>query len=88
MCVKKAPIINAQLQGKYEEYVKGNEFPTFPEALETGNIRKMIGVSSERIEEALKFLKIDLKILNRRSNILWDILLATEQDAKQLGGEF
>lgn len=36
--------------------------------------------------EVLKTLKIYPKVLARRTNALWDILLPTEQDAKQLAG--
>lgn len=38
------------------------------------------------MEEALKSLKVGPKILARRSNALWDILLNTEEEAKQLTG--
>lgn len=38
------------------------------------------------MEEALKALKINPKVLARRTNALWDILLATEQQAKVLAG--
>lgn len=82
------------MQEKYAEYTRGNEFITIPEALNavhtrtisllTTNVksRKLIGVIRESIEKALK----SHKILARGSNALWDILLATEQEAKQVAG--
>lgn len=45
---------------------------------------KLIAVSRETIEEALKNLSIEPKMLPRRSNVMWNILLATEQEARQL----
>lgn len=83
---------------KYEKYIKGNEFVTIPEALYAINTRtisllttdiksrKLIGVSREAMEEAAKSLRIAPKILARRINALWDLLLATEQEAKALTG--
>lgn len=38
------------------------------------------------MEEILKTLKINSKVLARRTFVIWDILLPTEQDAKQLVG--
>lgn len=38
------------------------------------------------MEKALKILHIGTKILARRSNALWDILLATKEEAKMLAG--
>lgn len=38
------------------------------------------------MEEVLKTLKINPKVLARRTNVIWDILLPTEQEAKQLAG--
>lgn len=38
------------------------------------------------MEEALKCLKIVPKILCKRSNAMWDILLASEEETKQLSG--
>lgn len=38
------------------------------------------------MEEALKTLNISPKILARRTNALWDILLQTEEQAKRLAG--
>lgn len=43
---------------------------------------KLVGVSKEDIEEALKCFKIVLKILAKYSNAMWDILLASEEEAK------
>lgn len=47
---------------------------------------KLIGVSSESMEIALKSLQITSKVLTRRTNALWDLLLSTEQQAKELAG--
>lgn len=38
------------------------------------------------MEEALRSLNIVAKMLARRTTALWDILLGTEQEAKQLAG--
>lgn len=38
------------------------------------------------MEKALKTLHISPKVLARRTNALWDILLPTEQQAKELAG--
>lgn len=38
------------------------------------------------MEEAFKTLNISPKILTRRSNAMWHILLTTEQEARQLAG--
>lgn len=46
----------------------------------------MSGVSREAVEEALKYLKIVLKILAKRSHLMWNILLASEMEAKELAG--
>lgn len=46
--------------------------------------RKLIGVRKETMEKALNSLSIKPKVLAKRSNAIWDILLATKQEAKQL----
>lgn len=48
--------------------------------------RKLTVVSREMMEEALKTLNIGAKILSRRSSMMWDILLASEEAAKALAG--
>lgn len=55
-------------------------------SLLTTNVKaqKFIRVSRETMEEALKSLNIVPKVKARRSNAMWDILQATEQEAKQL----
>lgn len=95
---KKDSAYYEQQREKYEKYLNGNEFLTIPEALDSLNARiislltsdvkswKLIGVSRETMEEILKSLNIALKVLARRSSAIWDILLATEQEAKQLAG--
>lgn len=44
--------------------------------------QKYIAVNKAIIEEALKTLNIGEKVLARRSNAIWDIVLATEEAAK------
>lgn len=82
-----------ELRKKYEEFTKGNEILTIKEAFDTINIktadiksRNLIGVSRETMEEALKSLNITPKILARRTRALWDLLIATEEEAKKLTG--
>lgn len=86
------------LKEKYESYIKGNEFLTISEAVDAVKTRtifllaidvrtqRLIGVSKETLEEALKSFKIGPEILARMSNALWDILLATVEEAKKLAG--
>lgn len=38
------------------------------------------------MQEALKTLNVSPRVLARRSNALWDILLANEEEAKKLAG--
>lgn len=83
---------------KYEQYTKGNELLTIQEALNEVNIRiislltsdikseNLIGVSRENMEESLKALNITPCILIRRSRALWDLLMKSEQEVKDLGG--
>lgn len=47
---------------------------------------KLIGVSREIMEGALKCLNIAPNLLAKRSNAMWDILLATEEEARSLAG--
>lgn len=46
--------------------------------------RKLTGVNREAMEEALESLNIRAKVLARRSNAMWDILLSTEDAEKSL----
>lgn len=48
--------------------------------------RRLIGVSRETMAERLKSLQILPKVLARRTNPMWDILLACEEDGKKLSG--
>lgn len=69
-------------RGKFEESFKGNEFLTISESLEAVNTHiislltsdiktwKLIGVSRENMEDALKTLHINPKVLARRTNAL------------------
>lgn len=75
-----------------------NEFFTIREAVNAVNSRiislltanvksqKLIGVSRGSMEGALKSINVAPNVLARRSNAMWDILLGTEQEAKQLTG--
>lgn len=93
--VTKDATYNASQKEKFENSFKGNEFLTINEALEAVNTRtislltsdiktwKLIGISRDAMEDALK---INPKVLARRTNALWDILLQTEQQAKELAG--
>lgn len=49
--------------------------------------RKFIAISSDTKEEELQNLKIWPKILPRRSKAMWDVLPATEQEAKCNNGK-
>lgn len=91
----KGPEYYKGLEEKYENFIDGNERLTVTELMETVNTRtisllttsiKLTGVNREIMEEALKSLKIGSKILARRSNAKWEILLATENTAKDLVG--
>lgn len=71
----------------YKDYIKGNELLTILEAfnammtrtttLLTMDVRtsKLISVSKEMMQEALKNFKIMPKILAKCSNAMWDVLL-------------
>lgn len=67
--------------------------PEAPEAVTTRtisllttdvNTRQLIPVSRNTIEEALKNLQIPPKVLAKRYNVMWDLLLACEEEAKKL----
>lgn len=47
---------------------------------------KLISVRRKTLEEALKSLNVGPKILAKRSNALWNILLALKEEVKQLVG--
>lgn len=82
------------MKDEYRDYIKGNELLTIVEVLNavttrtisllTSDVktRKLIGVSREAVEEALKYLQIVPKILAKRSNVMWDL------EAKKLAGSF
>lgn len=83
---------------EYKDCINGKELLTIPEALNTVTsrtisllptdikTRKLIGVIRVVMEEALKIIKKAPKILAKRSNAMWDVLLATEEEAKGLAG--
>lgn len=90
---RKSVVYYAKLKDKYEKFINGNEFFTIPKALNAVNIhtislltanvksQKLIGVSRETMEEVLKSFSIAPKVLARRLNAMWDILLASKQEA-------
>lgn len=79
---------------QYLEYISGNELLMTPLELEavvnstislqTTDVkpRKLIGFSKKIMEKAPQSLNPAAKILAKRSNDKWDILLAIENDAK------
>lgn len=94
---KKDAVYYTDQSGKFKESFKGNEFLTIPESLKAVNScivsmvttdvkgSKLIGVSRQTKEEALKILNINIlnispKVIARRSDDMWNILLATEQE--------
>lgn len=95
---KKGPDYYESLKEKYEEFIAGNELLAVPSVMEAVNtkrisllmtdveLRKFIGVSREGMEETLKNLNIRVKVLARRSNTMWDVLLVSEEEAKSLAG--
>lgn len=95
---QKVPEYYKGLKEKYEHFINGNELLLVPLLIDTVNTRtipllrtdvktrKLIGVDRVIMEEALKSLRIVAKILERRSNAMWDILLATEDAANSLDG--
>lgn len=84
--MKRSPEDYITLREKYAPYTKSNKFLAIPEALDavttqtislTMNVvtRCLIGVGRETMKEALQSLQICPKILARRSDALWNILL-------------
>lgn len=76
MFVRIMPIIQVALQAVNTRTI----------SLPTSDIKtwKLIGVSREVMEDALKALQINPKMFERRTNALRDILLQTEDQAKKL----
>lgn len=78
------------MREEYRDFIKGNKLLTILEALNvvttmtisllTTDVKtcKLVGISREAIEEAFKSLT--------RPNVMWDILLATKDEAKQIAG--
>lgn len=85
---KKTPEGYVAFQEKYGPFTNDNEFLTIPEALEAVSTRtlsllindivtrRLIGVCKDTMKEALKSLQILMKVIARRSDAMWDILLA------------
>lgn len=48
-------------------------------------MRKFIAANREMMEETLKALNIGAKVMGRRSNAMWKILLATKGNCKSIG---
>lgn len=90
----KAPDYYKDLRDEYSSFIFSHElFPMLQviEAVAARTIslltadvklRKYMAVSREAMEEAIK----EAKVLARRSNAMWDILLVTEERAKSLAG--
>lgn len=95
---KKDSIYYEELRKKYEQFTNGTDLLTIQEAFDSVNVRiislltadiksrSLTGVSRETMEEALKSLNITAKILARRTRALWDLLMASEEEARKLAG--
>lgn len=93
---QKRPEYYVAVREKYSEYISGNELQAIPSAWEAiskkaislltpdVNIRKLVGFSRERMEEARKSLEIIVKVLTKRSNAMWEILLTSDEETKAL----
>lgn len=85
----KGPTYSKGLREEYSSFISGHELLTLPIAMEAMTMRtisllttdvktwKLIAVSRETMKEALKALNTGAKVLARRSNAMWDNLLAT-----------
>lgn len=83
---------------KYSPYTNGNKFLTILQALESVTTRnisllttnvstwQLVGISRDTMKEVLKSLQIQPKVLTRKSNAMWKILLANKEEAKKLAG--
>lgn len=79
---------------KYQDYISGNELLTIQSAWEEISkkaiylltLLKLVGVNRERIVRAIRGLDIAVKVLSRKSNAIWDILLTPEEEVKKLAG--
>lgn len=90
--------VYAALQEKYTQFTKGNEFLTIPGAPEAVIIRtisllmnvvtarRLIVISGDTMEEAVKSLQIKPKFLAKRSNTKWDIPLPNVKEANMWTG--
>ena len=95
---KEGPEYYAALREHYKDYLKKGEIIPIPEYAEammartvsllTADIKtkRFIGVSGEKMEEAMKSLNIKATALARKSNASWDILLANKEEAQALAG--
>lgn len=85
---KKGSEYDQSLNGEYGKFISVTNLialPSFVEAVNTIDVksRKLIGVSSEVMEESLKNLGIRAKILASRSNAMWDIQMGTKEAASR-----
>lgn len=49
-------------------------------------IQKLLTISRDTLEEAIKSLQIALKVVSKRSHTMWNILLSLLEGAKCLAG--
>lgn len=80
----------------FQPFIVENELLAVPSVMETVNTRaisllmtdmmswRFIIISRDGMEEALKSLNIGVKVLARRSNVMWDILLVSKEEVKSL----
>lgn len=53
-------------------------------SLVTTDVKEEYGVNREGMEDALKSLNISLKVLAKKNNVCWDILMVSKEEAKAL----
>lgn len=87
----KSPDYYNSLKEQYKKIISVTEFLPLPSLLATMVLlttdkksRKLIGVDKEAMEEARKCLNIRAKVLDRRSNVMWYVMLATEDTSNLL----
>lgn len=93
--LKKSPKEYEPLEERYATYSNVNELLKIHEVLEevvtktisllTTDVitHSLLGVGRDIMEEALKGLQIPAKILAKRSNAMWDVLVASKVEAKK-----
>lgn len=86
----------SRLQDHYWKFIFGNKLLTMPSALEavairtisllTTDVKTLIVVSRDNMEESLKCPSIAAKVLAKRSKAMWNILLGDKKAAEKLAG--